>query len=162
MSAQGLAAVLRAARIAHSIEVIQGGVGQCLECGELLRVEYGDDGQPLFNPFIEHHLKVQADAALVWLETVVGDAAVRADVAEELRNVGHCPPSKYAEVAFMDANHAADAAVAALLAAVRSTAESGRETHRNGPRSDDGHASGLGDHHEGERLSGAGDGSGDV
>jgi hypothetical protein len=80
-SREALVRSLRDARSVHSIEVIQGGVGQCLECGEILRVVYGEDGQPLFNPFTEHHLKAQADAliasgAVVPLDTLADDEAL--------------------------------------------------------------------------------------
>lgn len=86
---EALVSALREARSAHQVETIQGGVGQCWECGEVLRVEYGDDGQPLFNPFIEHHLKVQADAALRLFAEAL--APIEALAEEHARTVTPAP-----------------------------------------------------------------------
>ena len=109
MSGGGLVEVLREHREVDYVD-LGSAIREGCECGWLHSTERQQAAE------YPTHVAYQI---LAWLETVAGDAAVRADVAEELRNVGHCPPSKYAEVAFMDANHAADAAVAALLAAVR-------------------------------------------
>lgn len=66
---------------------------------------------------------------------------------------------EWEDVEIVDADVTYGSAAEQIRAAL-ATAESGRETRENGPRSADQHASGQRDHHEGERLSGAGDGSG--
>ena len=113
MSAQGLAAVLAEHEAVGWMADTTGERGWTCLCGEHV-------GLPP-----EHPAHVAA-AVLAWVETVAGDAAVRDAVAEPIGDAwlddGHGLACQYRDNPHdVTAATSADAAVAALLAAVRAS-----------------------------------------
>ena len=71
MNVKALAALFDNIRAEHQVDVMQPDLLGCT-CGASLRIERGNEGQPLYNPIIRHHHEKQAEAVVGFL--AAGDA----------------------------------------------------------------------------------------
>ncbi|GGO86673.1 hypothetical protein GCM10011584_09550 [Nocardioides phosphati] len=68
--AERVTEILARVRDEHVVDVFQPNLLGCT-CGASLLIRCGDDGQPLYNPIIQHHHQEMASAVVDWMSGIV-------------------------------------------------------------------------------------------